>query len=57
MVEIIQWCLELGVKHVSVYAFSTDNFKRSDQEVSDLMELVATKCDELMQVKQSRDKQ
>jgi ditrans,polycis-polyprenyl diphosphate synthase len=51
MVDLIQWCLELGIKHVSVYAFSTDNFKRSNKEVSDLMDLVATKCNELMQVR------
>lgn len=31
-----------GVKILSVYAFSTDNFKRSDEEVSYLMELFTT---------------
>ncbi|MBQ7031791.1 MAG: di-trans,poly-cis-decaprenylcistransferase [Bacilli bacterium] len=30
----------LGVKILSVYAFSTDNFKRSDEEVSFLMDLL-----------------
>lgn len=28
-----------GIKYLSVYAFSTDNFKRSEQEVNFLMEL------------------
>lgn len=31
---------ELGVKILSVYAFSTDNFKRSEEEVSYLMNLL-----------------
>ena len=31
---------ELGVKVLTVYAFSTDNFKRSDDEVNYLMDLV-----------------
>lgn len=29
-----------GIKYLSVYAFSTDNFKRSDEEVSYLMDLL-----------------
>jgi undecaprenyl diphosphate synthase len=27
MKAVIQWCFELGVTTVSVYAFSIDNFK------------------------------
>jgi undecaprenyl diphosphate synthase len=26
MKELVQWCLELGIACVSVYAFSIDNF-------------------------------
>ncbi len=29
----------IGIKYLSVYAFSTDNFKRSDEEVNYLMDL------------------
>lgn len=32
--ECLQWCGELGVKEVTVYAFSIENFKRSKEEVS-----------------------
>ena len=32
--------LNMGVKYLSVYAFSTDNFKRSKEEVDYLMNLV-----------------
>ena len=31
---------KIGVKYLSVYAFSTDNFKRSDEEVNYLMDLL-----------------
>jgi undecaprenyl diphosphate synthase len=50
MVEVIQWCLELGVSEVSAFAFSIDNFSRPEQEVADLMALVEDKCGELLRV-------
>jgi hypothetical protein len=50
MKDIIQWCLDLGVTVVSVYAFSIDNFKRPPDEVQDLMQLAIAKFEELMQV-------
>lgn len=37
--EVIEWCYELGVKVLTVFAFSTDNFKRSKKEVEHLMNL------------------
>jgi ditrans,polycis-polyprenyl diphosphate synthase len=51
MVEVFEWCLELGVQHISVYAFSIDNFKRSCGEVGDLMHLAERKYSELLQVR------
>jgi len=53
MKSIIQWCLELGVRVVSVYAFSIDNFKRPPDEVHDLMQLAETSFEELLQVSHS----
>ena len=47
-VETLEWCLELGVRMVTVYAFSTDNFKRSTQEVEHLMNLAKEKFIEMM---------
>ncbi len=35
--------LKTGVKYLSVYAFSTENFKRSEEEVGYLMNLIAKK--------------
>ena len=37
--EVIEWCRELGIKILTVYAFSTENFNRSREEVLELMRL------------------
>jgi len=47
MKEALRWCLELGVRVVTVYAFSIDNFKRPQDEVDSLMELSKEKFDEM----------
>ncbi len=41
--KVSDWCLELGVRHLTVYAFSTENFKRDDDEKQYLFELIKTK--------------
>lgn len=37
--EVMRWAREAGIKHVIVYAFSTENWKRSRQEVLYLLRL------------------
>ena len=37
--EVLEWCRELGIKIVTVYAFSTENFRRSQEEVNTLMNM------------------
>lgn len=39
--EIVKECSRLGVKYLTIYAFSTENWKRPDDEVSTLMTLLA----------------
>lgn len=39
--DVVQWCHEVGIEGLTVFAFSTDNFKRSDEEVAHLMDLFA----------------
>lgn len=39
----MEWCYELGISTITVYAFSTENFKRSPEEVSMLMSLAVEK--------------
>lgn len=37
--NVLDWCLDLKIKHLTVYAFSTENFNRNPVEVKRLMEL------------------
>ncbi len=37
--EVLQWCLGLGVGHVTLFVFSTENFRRPSEEVDYLLEL------------------
>ena len=39
--QVLEWCLETGVKILTVYAFSTENFNRPAEEVAHLMRLFA----------------
>lgn len=38
--EIIRYSSNIGIEYLSLYAFSTENWKRSDEEVSALMQLM-----------------
>ncbi|KAJ3704720.1 hypothetical protein LUZ61_008425 [Rhynchospora tenuis] len=48
LISTIQYCYEMGVKCVTVYAFSIDNFNRSPQEVQLLMDLMKEKMEEML---------
>ena len=37
--ELLDWCLKLGVKSITLYAFSTENFRRSKNEVEEIMRI------------------
>lgn len=39
--KMLEWCLEIGVKHITVYAFSTENLRRAPDEVEHLVRLFA----------------
>ena len=38
--RIADYCRSIGVKYLTVYAFSTENWKRSEEEVSGIMRLL-----------------
>ncbi len=38
--EVVRWAQEAGVKELTVYAFSTENWNRSEEEVAYLMQLL-----------------
>lgn len=37
--DVIDWCFDLGIRYVTVFAFSSENFKRDAEEVDFLMDL------------------
>ena len=37
--EVLEWCFDLGIKNLTIYAFSTENFDRESNEVGTLMNL------------------
>jgi len=40
LVELADWCMDLGIKYLTVFAFSTENWNRDPKEVSDMMSLL-----------------
>ncbi len=38
--KIVKYCSKIGIEYLTVYAFSTENFKRPQDEVSTLMKLL-----------------
>ena len=46
--KLLKHIFSLGIKYVSVYAFSTENFKRSEQEVSFIMGLFTSKLKDIL---------
>lgn len=41
--EVLSWARDLGVKHLTLYSFSTENFRRDSEEVEDLFRLFKEK--------------
>ncbi|CDR37040.1 CYFA0S01e06700g1_1 [Cyberlindnera fabianii] len=48
LIQIIDSCLKLGISHVSMYAFSIENFKRTPEEVSLLFSLLMERIDQFL---------
>ncbi|XP_065649838.1 dehydrodolichyl diphosphate synthase complex subunit DHDDS isoform X3 [Hydra vulgaris] len=51
LTEVLQWCYELGIPEVTVYAFSIENFKRSQDEVDTLLEIFKKELNKLLEKK------
>ena len=45
--ELLKWCIELGIKELTLYSFSTENFSRSKDEIDFLFGLFKKKFSEL----------
>jgi short-chain Z-isoprenyl diphosphate synthase len=46
--DVLDWCLELGITHVTLWGFSSDNRNRSPEEVAHLHELFAAQAREFL---------
>ena len=53
--RVATYCKDIGVEYLTVYAFSTENWKRSEDEVSKIMELLEKYLHESIE-KMERDK-
>lgn len=51
MTDTFKWCRDLGIIEITVYAFSIENFNRTEEEVSGLMELAKCKFVRLLEEK------
>src|SRR5882724_10321992 len=40
--EVLEWCAEIGIRAVSLWVFSTDNFRRSATEISGILSACAS---------------
>ncbi|XP_030936838.1 dehydrodolichyl diphosphate synthase 6-like [Quercus lobata] len=49
LMSMLKYCYEMGVRYVTIYAFSIDNFKRCPEEVQSLMDLMQEKIEGLME--------
>ncbi len=46
--KFIEWCQKIGIKTVTLYGFSTENFQRPDDEVKQLMNIYEENLRELL---------
>jgi len=46
--KVMEWSSELGIEYLTIYAFSTENFNRSDDEKDKLFDLIRLKFDEIV---------
>ncbi len=45
--DLLRWCRDLGIKEITLYAFSTENFNRPPAEQQELFDLITRKLEEL----------
>jgi len=54
--DLLKWCIELGIKEVTLYCFSTENFNRNKEEKDYLFNLFREKVNEFKKNKIVHDK-
>ena len=53
--SIVRYCKEIGIRHVTVYAFSTENWKRPEAEVAKIMSLFQEYLDRAKRIADEND--
>ncbi len=53
--KLIEWCGELGIKEVTMYAFSVENFNRPKEEFDYIMKLFREACTQLRDDKKRQE--
>jgi len=46
--QLLEWCLKLNVKSITLYAFSTENFRRSQKEVKEILRIASEKLQKIL---------
>ncbi|MDX1813798.1 MAG: polyprenyl diphosphate synthase [Candidatus Bathyarchaeia archaeon] len=46
--QLLDWCQKLNVKFITLYTFSTENFRRSPEEIGEIMEIAEEKFRKLL---------
>jgi tritrans,polycis-undecaprenyl-diphosphate synthase [geranylgeranyl-diphosphate specific] len=49
--DLMDWCMELDVKFITLYVFSTENFRRPKKEVEEIMKLIEEKLHSILENK------
>jgi len=45
--ELLEWCADLGIRHVTLWLLSTENLQRDTAELEDLVQIIASTVDHL----------
>jgi tritrans,polycis-undecaprenyl-diphosphate synthase [geranylgeranyl-diphosphate specific] len=53
--DFLEWCLGLGIKTVTLYVFSTENFARPKEEVDKILKIIEDEARKLVTDKRLRD--
>ncbi len=46
--QLLDWCLDMGVRCVTLYSFSTENFARAPSEVEEILRIAEKKLGEIL---------
>jgi tritrans,polycis-undecaprenyl-diphosphate synthase [geranylgeranyl-diphosphate specific] len=54
--RVLSWCADLGVEELTLYALSTENFERPDDQLETLFDLIASKLREFADADEVHDR-